>query len=498
MKTKHRVLCLLLAAICLFSAFPSLAASDGAQAETSAPEADNTQAADTQADGLANDPSSLPEWPQGPELFAEAGLLMDARTGTVLFSQNGDERLYPASITKLMTALLVFENCSLSDVVTFSHEAVYSIEADSSHISVSEGEQLTVEQCLYALFLKSANEVANGLAEHVAGSMSAFAEMMNNRAAQLGCTDTHFVNANGLHDDNHYTTCRDMALIMQALIHNDTFIQISSADKYSIPPTNKMADTRYLVQTHKMLCPSEYTYEGTVTGKTGFTPEAGNTLVTYAVRGDLELIAVSMNSNWKHYDDTIAMFDYGFENFTACSMAAESEVPANSEDFLSSSQGIFDTSSATLALSDDSWAVLPNGLTAASLESSLTLLPNTDSNIIANIVYSYHGIKLGNGSLELINKEQKHFDFAAHETAEQPHPVKDKPDSHGTFFINLWLVGGILLAVIILVLIVCLIVKHRRRNRSVIRIRSAKRDLRRRRRKNRRYLSNRESTIDRR
>ena len=399
MKKLSQVFCLFLGALYLFSALCGLPAL--ALGETSS----NVPAAK---------PQSLAEWPAGPSLEAEAGILIDAKTGTVLFEKNADEQLYPASITKLMTALLVLENVPMSDVVTFSYEAVSSIEYDSSNIGLSDGEQLTVEDCMYALLLKSANEVANGLAEHVAGSMDAFAEMMNNRARQLGCTNTHFVNAHGLHNENHYSSCHDMALIMRELIHNEAFIRFSSSDIYTIEPTDKYPEPRYLPQSHKMLTQSEYTYEGTVTGKNGYTPEAGNTLVTYASRGDMELIAVSMKSNWKHYSDTIAMFNYGFDNFTSYNMA-DADIPALSEmDFLSPSQKVFDTSAADFSLSDDGWVILPNGVDTASLESSLSLNAASSSNKIADITYSYQGVPLGYGSLLLADNNHERFDFNAH------------------------------------------------------------------------------------
>lgn len=497
MKRMYRVLCMVLAIIYLLSVNLNgirPAAANAAQ-DTSA----NDEASGVQPESTPDaPPESISSWPVGPTLAGTAGILMDARTGTILFGQNADEALYPASITKLMTALLTLENTSLSDIVTFSRNAVYSIEADSSNIAVTDGEQLTVEQCLYALLLQSANEVANGLGEHIAGSMDAFAEMMNNRAAQLGCTNTHFVNAHGLHDENHYTTCHDMALIMKALIHNDTFIKISSAEKYTIEPTNLQPEPRYLRQKHKMLCESEYTYEGTVAGKTGYTPEAGNTLVTYAVRGDMELIAVSMHTNWTHYDDTIAMFDFGFSNFTACNMAEISDAQVNANDFLSSSQGVFDTSAPSLRLDDNSWVILPNNLSPADLESSLTLNTSGSSNVVADITYSYQGVRLGQGSLLLIDNEKKHFDFKEHETAAPTTATKEKPSANGTLFINVWILAAIFLGALILFLLIRFIQKHRSRRRSVIRVRNAKRDFRRRYRKRHRKTRHRDNTMERR
>lgn len=486
----------------------------------------------------ASKPSDLAEWPAGPVLEAEAGLLMDARTGTILYEKNGDEQFYPASITKLMTALLVLENVPMSDVVTFSYEAVSSIEYDSSNIGLSEGEQLTVEECMYALLLKSANEVANGLAEHVAGSMDAFAEMMNNRAAQLGCNNTHFVNAHGLHNENHYSSCHDMALIMKELAHNEAFLRFSSADIYTIEPTDKYPEPRYLPQTHKMLIQSEYTYSDTVTGKNGYTPEAGNTLVTYAVRGDMELIAVSMKSNWKHYSDTIAMFDYGFNNFTSYNMA-DAQIEILSElDFLSASQSIFDTSAADFRLSDDGWAILPNDLNASCLENTLTLNTASATGTVADITYSYQGVPLGYGSLLLSENGNKHFDFDVHSPekpntngTEQPtkesggHSKDTEPESRhpenksnvfqsvGGFFSGIvsnvsdnpwllaWAAGGIFLFLLLILLIRKLMNLWKRRppkNPTLLRAKQAKKDFRRRYRKRHKRFRRESETMERR
>ena len=141
-------------------------------------------------------------------------------------------REYPASITKVMTALVVLEHASLEDKVTFSHDAVYNVDRGSSNAQIEEGDVLTVNDCLHALLLKSANEAANALAEHVAGSREAFAEMMNEKAKELGCTGTHFQNPSGLQDENHYTTARDMALIGMAAFQNKEFWRLKKSESY--------------------------------------------------------------------------------------------------------------------------------------------------------------------------------------------------------------------------------------------------------------------------
>lgn len=248
-----------------------------------------------------------------PQIKAEGAVLYDAVRDQVLYEKNADTRYYPASITKIMTALLVLEHCNLNDTVTFSQTAVTNLESGAVTLGVKAGDQFTVEQCLYGLLLKSANEIANGLAEHVSGSISGFAELMNQKAAALGCTNTHFVNPNGLNHSNHYTTARDMALIADAAFSNQTLCKIASSVNYDFPATASIPSVRRLTMGHKMVNPknSEY-YNGIVGGKTGYTSLAGNTLVTCAERNGTRLIAVILKSRQTHYSDTKALLDYGF------------------------------------------------------------------------------------------------------------------------------------------------------------------------------------------
>ncbi|MGL5435746.1 MAG: serine hydrolase [Lachnospiraceae bacterium] len=250
-----------------------------------------------------------------PVVAAEGAVLMDAATGKVLYGKNQDQQFYPASITKVMTALLVLENCNLNDVVTFSASATTNMESGSVSLGIVEGDQLTVEQCLYGLLLKSANEIGNGLAEHVSGSVSAFADKMNARARELGCQNTNFANPHGLNNSTHKTTPYDMALILRAALQNETFRKIDTTVSYNFPAT-KNAAARTITMGHKMMYPTDSRYyEGIIGGKTGYTSLAGNTLVTGVERNGVRLIAVVMKSNSTHYTDTIAMLNYGFENY---------------------------------------------------------------------------------------------------------------------------------------------------------------------------------------
>lgn len=254
---------------------------------------------------------------QEPIVVAEGAVLLDASTGKVLYGKNQDKQFYPASITKIMTALVVLERCNLSDKVTFSATATTNLESGAVSLNITEGDVLTVEQCLYGLLLKSANEIGNGLAEHVAGSVSGFADLMNEKAKALGCKNTHFANPHGLNDSTHKTTPYDMALIMRAALENSTFRKIDTTTSYNFPATKKEA-ARTITMGHKMMYPSDSRYyEGIIGGKTGYTSLAGNTLVTGAEKNGVRLVAVVMKAKGTQYTDTKAMLDYGFEHYAA-------------------------------------------------------------------------------------------------------------------------------------------------------------------------------------
>ena len=267
-------------------------------------------------------------WDSGEE---PKNSLMDATTGKILYEKNSRTKQYPASITKLMTILLALEHGSLEDEITFSHDAVFSIEPGSAHIAIQEGEILTLEQVLYGIMLRSANECANAAAEYVDGSMEKFAEHMTARAKELGCENTNFVNANGLFDENHYTTAYDMALIAQELLKNETYRSMMSNTYYLIPPTNKQPEERPLHGQHQMLNENSlYYYEPAEGGKTGYTVEAQNTLVTYAKQGDTELIAVVLKCNGaQHYVDTKTLFEYGFANYQTVKAFSAADLTQN-------------------------------------------------------------------------------------------------------------------------------------------------------------------------
>ena len=263
--------------------------------------------------------NEIPGWPTGPEITSETGVLIDADSGTVLYSKGGDDIRYPASITKIMTLLLAVENCSLKEDVVFTETGTRDISWDSGNIGMQVGEVMSMRACLYALIIRSANEVAAQIAEHVGGTEQNFIDMMNQRAAEIGCTNTHFTNASGLPDPNHYSTAHDMALIMREGLKNKKFRRIIGTTDYTIKPTNMNSEARVLHTHHPMLAPeSGYYYNGCIGGKTGYTSEAGNTLVTAVEQNGTTYIAVTMKAADLAVasTDSTALFNYGFQNFT--------------------------------------------------------------------------------------------------------------------------------------------------------------------------------------
>lgn len=255
-----------------------------------------------------------------PDIDSEGAALYDATDGVFLYERNGSTQYYPASITKVMTCLLAAENLSPEQQVTFSSSAVDNLESGAVTLDIVAGDTFQVKDLLYGLWLKSANEVANGLAEAVSGSVSAFADRMNARAAAIGCTNTHFANPNGLNNSSHRTTPHDMALITAEAFNNATVREVAKTLHYNFPATASCPEGHYLTMGHKMLNPSNpYYYANFIGGKTGYTSKALNTLTSVAEKNGIRLVAVVMKSSGTHYKDTKALFDYGFAALSSSS-----------------------------------------------------------------------------------------------------------------------------------------------------------------------------------
>ncbi len=335
-------------------------------------------------------------WPTGPDINSPCAVVMEVNTGAVLYEKNSHEQHYPASITKILTTYLAIENSEMDEIVTFSADAVYKNEGDSSHISRDLDEQMTMEQTLYGVMLESANECAYAVAEHVGqkngGDYQTFIDMMNEKAEELGCKDTHFNNSNGLPDENHYTSAYDMGLISCEAYKNDKFRKITGTKNYSIPPTNKHADPTPLNNHHKILHPYQngnYVNPYCTGGKTGFTKVANSTLVTYAEKDGLTLCVVIMNANSPdHFNDTNTLIEYCFSNFQALNISEnEGKEGTSGEKDL----GLLNNNESFVNISGE-YIVLPNN---AKFSDAKHEIDNKDDNSEATIKYTYAGHDVG-------------------------------------------------------------------------------------------------------
>lgn len=427
-------------------------------------------------------------WPDAPETLSPSVILMEESTGTILYEKNSDEAHYPASITKIMTTLLALENGNLSDMVTFSDDAINNTEG--SGIARDYGEQMTLEQCLYGVMLESANECAYAVAEHVGGTVENFVDMMNAKAKELGCTNTHFANPHGLQDENHYTTAHDMALIAQAAYQNETFRIIIGTKMYTIPPTNKHAEETVLRNHHDMLCTyhnanRKYLYPYCVGGKTGYTATANSTLVTYAEKDGMTLICVVMNTQSPNqFIDTVNLFDYAFDNFQVLNVA-ENDTNYSAETTVDN--GNLDNIAPFVELDKDAVIVLPKTAEFSDTSSSVEY-NDSDPEIAGSITYTYAGRNVGKADIKTTGVVVEGYAFDNESTEEEEQEavstVQVRP-----IVVVLLIVGVILLGVLLFFLKRFYdnyyIIKH---NRAVRRDRKdQKRRIRKKRRRRRRW-----------
>ncbi len=440
------------------------------------------------------DSNQVENWPQGPQIYAESAVVIEASTGTILYNKDMDQVNYPASITKIMTALLTVENCAMDEVVTYSYYATHSIEVGSSSIGTTEGEELTVEESLYALLLMSANECGNGLAEHIAGSVEAFADMMNAKAEELGCTNTHFVNPHGLPDDNHYTTAHDMALILKAALQNEHFVRIAGTAKYNMRATNKDDEITYMTNHHYMIAPyrgvTRYLDDTVIAGKTGYTDLAMGTLVTAAERNGMTLLVVTMHTRptgvygTPLFDDTALLLDYASENFSKLNVAAnETNFSLENSGFFHTGSSIFGQYKPLIEIDRNDDIILPNGASFSDASPELIFADNENSNLLATLKYTYYGKPIGSASIRLAESKVQEFTFDK-ETGEEDTSGDTKNTEPKRFIkINVRLI--LILAAIAAILLLFLLIFRRLTRSFHISLNLISRERRRRRRKRR-------------
>ncbi len=411
------------------------------------------------SDRTVYDYTSVPDWPEAPEISAESAYMIELNSGAVLYDKNGEIQSYPASTTKILTALLTLESCSLDEEISFSHSAVYDIESGGHHYEFEEGEVLTVSECLQFLLVESVNEVANALAEHIAGSVDAFADLMNERAAQLGASGTHFVNPHGLNDENHYTTAKDMALILWECVQSEPFRIYASRPSVTLKGRAVRTEGFSTYTNHDlMLLPeSKYYNSSVVCGKTGYTSLAGNTLVTYASRDGLDVICVIMQGLSDRFEDTQKLLDYAFDSFVLVDPQGSSD-PA-----------LADGLPLSASLESDASLLIPKTADASDITSDFTARASDseeESPVLGEKSWYYEGARIGSSAVTVQwtgeAPREAEPEAGSGEETEAETPQEREPDVRGTIAV---LAGLGILFVILLAVLIRLILRRRRGRR---------------------------------
>ena len=409
--------------------------------------------------------NEVPNWPAGPVVGAESAILMELQTGTILYAKNIHQREYPASTTKILTTLIAAERCQMDEIVTFSHDAVFDTPWDSSHIAMDVGQELTMEQCLNAILIRSANEVCYAVAEHITGTTDwqVFSDIMNERAGELGCLNTHFINPNGLPDEDHYTTAYDLAMIGRAFFANEMLCKITLSPRIDFPATDKLPQGK-LENNHMEIIPGgTYAYEYIVGCKTGYTDDARSCLVSCAEKDGLKLICVVMRDEApNHYEDTISLFEYGFSNFERVNVAqTETKYNIDNTGLFYSGNDIFGSSRPFLSLNKEDFIVLPRTIPFEEVSSSISY-EAADESQAAVISYSYQEVPLGTVRVDFNadSQEPSIFDMEGAEGAAAP---DQNGGDDSVIFVNvrfLFIGAAVLAGLLLLWLIVHLILKN--------------------------------------
>ncbi len=359
-------------------------------------------------------------WPDGPAIGAQAAIVMEMNTQTILYAKNIDEKCYPASTTKILTCLLAMQNCEMDEIVTFSHNSIFDVPGDGSKLGgINEGDTMLMEQALYCILVQSANEVASAVGEHVADklgrekSTAAFAELMNEKAEQLGCKNTHFSNCNGLYDENHYTTAYDLALIGCEFFSNELLCKMSSTPSYHFKLRPEDEEDRWIASKNQLYEGKPYEYSYLLGSKTGYVSQSRQTLVSAAEKNGIKLVCVVFAEETPYqFQDTITLFQYGFENFKGLSISDnESKYKINTMDLFDTENDLFGDSTPLISTEEDTYIVLPNAAEFADAESSLTYNPEKSSNIIATIHYTYSGVTVGSSNILFSKKPTQTSNF---------------------------------------------------------------------------------------
>lgn len=431
--------------------------------------------------------NAIPNWPDGPVVTADSAILMDADTGAILYAKNIHAAQYPASTTKILTCLIATEKCAMDERVSFSHEAVFDTPRDSNHIAMDVGYELSMEDALNAILIRSANEVSFAVAEHITGTTwQDFAAIMNARAAELGCVDSNFVNPNGLPDDNHYTSAYDLAMIGRAFFANELLSKISSTKRLHILPGENQPKEVLENNGNELLEGKKYAYEYLVGSKTGFTNAARSCLVSCAEKDGMKLICVVLRDEPPYqYEDTVALFDYGFSNFDKINISQnETKYNIDNSNFFYSNNDIFGNSKPILSLNTKDCIILPKTASFGDVKSSLSY-DTQEENEVAVITYTYQEQYIGSVSVDLADGNTATYAFDSEVSGSQGEEGKATKQDN-VIFINilkviLWILG-IAGAIIVVIVVNALINNYQFSGRD----RSSRRSWRRSKRRKRR------------
>ncbi len=418
------------------------------------------------------------------DLTSKSVALIDANTGSVIFEKDGDRERYPASTTKIMTAIVVLENTKLDDVVTAGSE-INKFDDQSSMMGLKEGEKLTIEQLLYGLLLPSGNDAAAALAVHVGGSIAGFADMMNAKAKELGLTHTHFINPHGLTNDAHYTTAKELAQIAAYAYKNETFRKIVSTRTYTIQSSNKRSNPLVLTNTNRLLDPeSDSYYAGTTGIKTGSTSAAGGCLVASAEKNGRTLIAVILldetTDKTARWSDGITLLDYGFENAADINVtdlnvqnSISIAVDGAAEDDPSGGIVQFSAQLDGVAISGTNDYINELKTNAASITMSVQFdkqlaAPVTQGDVLGTAIYYYNGAKLFSVQLTAQNSvyESGAVETPAPNTSSSPTAAQNEPVEPADNSTLLFWILVALVVIIIVVVIRIIIIKRGRHGRK--------------------------------
>ena len=410
------------------------------------------------------DSNQWTSWPKGPHIYSEAGIVMDADSGAILYAKNIDNPHYPASITKILTGLVAIENNELTKMVTVTPDDYNFLKRGDNHIGLKKDEQITMEDALHGTLLASGNEVAHAVASNTEGGYENFIKLMNEKAKELGCQNSNFMNSHGLHDDEHYTSARDMALIGSACFQNEDFMRITGTKEYTIPTTNVTDETRTIAQHHKMMFEwRDQYYEYCVGGKTGYTDKALNTLVTLASKDGLNLVAVVLRTHGtgNTYNDTRAMLDYAFENFSKIAVT---------EDMVEVS--------GFKSIDADAHVTLPSGITFDQLDCAV-VNPTALGDKTGDLIYTYEGQPVGNVTFTITDEHHNEI-HGIEEIKEEEKTEKKKTNKGSVISVIIKIViaiFGILLVLFLLLLCYVAYKRHQIRKRRKMRRMKRQREL---------------------